>query len=261
MQGVSIAASAVSALQDAWIAIFPLPGMQDGCLYAPGLTSKIRVDEALLSRMSPGGHVFSGTISQELERLAARLGLHAHAYEHHEASRILRVPAIVEGAIARIVENTDITIHKAAIGVVGHGVVGAALTRALYALGASVTVVARDLVQRAEAALTGAVAIDFGDFPELLPKIDILVTTVPHRLVDTAALRLLPAHAVGIDLASPPGCIDHEAAERLGRRTVWARGLGAVAPVTVGRAQWAAISGLIERLLRERSIENSIGMR
>jgi dipicolinate synthase subunit A len=253
IQGVSVAGDAGSALQDAWITIFPLPGMKEGCLYAPGVSPAIRVDEPLLRKMSVGGHVFSGTVSDELDLLASRLGLHTHAYEHHKASRVLRVPAIVEGAIARIVENTDITIHKAVIGVVGHGVVGAALTRALYALGALVTVVARDPVQRADAALTGASAIDFPALSELLPKLDILVTTVPHRLIDAAALQLLSAHAVGIDLASPPGCIDQEAAARLGRRTVWARGLGAVAPVTVGRAQWTAISDLIERLLRERS--------
>lgn len=251
--GVAIAADAAAALRDAWIAILPLPGMKDGCVYAPGVAPGIRIDEATLRHMAAGGHVFSGTVNDELQGLAARLGLHTHAYEHHEASRLLRVPAIVEGAIARIVDNTDISIHKAAIGVVGHGIVGAALTRALYALGGVVTVVARDPVQRAGALLTGASAVDFPALPALLPGLDILVTTVPQRLIDAPLLRLLPPDAVAIDLASPPGGIDHEAAKALGVRSVWARGLGAVAPKTVGRAQWTAVSDTIARLLDERA--------
>ena len=40
-------------------------------------------------------------------------------------------PAIVEGAIKVAIENTAITIHNATVGVIGHGIVGAALARTL----------------------------------------------------------------------------------------------------------------------------------
>jgi hypothetical protein len=65
-------------------------------------------------------------------------------------------------------------------------------------------------------------------------------------------LKLLPKHALLVDLAAPPGGIDREAAEALGLKFVWARGMGARAPITVGRSQWSGISSRIEGILKER---------
>ena len=245
--GVKLAQDAVSALSGAQIALFPLPGMTGDNLYAPAAPAPISINEAVLSGLTGKGLIISGAVGPNLQAIADRLGLTTHAYEHDRASRVLRAPAIAEAAIARIVENTDFSIHGSRIGLLGHGVIGATLARALRSLGAHVTVVARDPVQRAEAVVAGIRAIDFPTLPELLPQLDILISTVPHRLIGAEALRLLPAESVAIDLASPPGGIDHDAAKAVGRRSVWARGLGAFSPVTVGRAQWAAIARIIEQ--------------
>lgn len=75
-----------------------------------------------------------------------------------------------------------------------------------------------------------------------------LFSTVPHRVVDDEILGLLPAGSLVMDLAAPPGGIDLAAAERLGHRAVWARGLGRRAPITVGASQWSGIIRRIEEI-------------
>ena len=62
-----------------------------------------------------------------------------------------RTPAIIEGLLKIVIENTDITIHGANACVVGQGTIGAVLTRYLVALGARTHVAARNAEQRAAA--------------------------------------------------------------------------------------------------------------
>jgi len=156
-----------------------------------------------------------------------------------------------------IIENTDITIHRAKIVVVGQGTIGALVTRTLVALGADVDVAARNPVQRASALAAGAEAHDLSDLAALLRGADIVVSSVPAPVVGRDLLAAVPKHALLVDLAAPPGGIDREAAKDLGLKFVWARGLGSRAPVTVGRSQWTGIRRRIEKILAAQSAANS----
>ena len=84
---------------------------------------------------------------------------------------------------------------------------------------------------------------------ELMPKLDILISSVPVQIVDSTLLACLPPHALVVDVAAPPGGIDLAAAKARGLRQVWARGLGSRAPVTVGASQWSGIRDRIASLI------------
>jgi dipicolinate synthase subunit A len=166
---------------------------------------------------------------------------------------LLRGPAIVEGMLRVIIENTDITIHRANVCLVGQGTIGSLATRTLIALGARCHVAARNPVQRAAAYAAGAEAHELHALAGVLPAIDILVSSVPAQVVDRALLERLPKHALVVDLAAPPGGIDRDAAQALGLKFVWARGMGARAPITVGRSQWGGVRRRVENILKERA--------
>src|SRR5215831_254764 len=57
------------------VAMFPIAGIKDGCLYAPSLTDRIRIDAALLAGMAPGGHIICGSADATLKREAERRSL------------------------------------------------------------------------------------------------------------------------------------------------------------------------------------------
>ncbi len=249
IEGVVRSATLAEALAGADFALFPIPGIApDGALFAPSHDGRIIPDREALAGMNKPASIILGWADPNLRGHAEALGIAIHEYEWDEELMLLRGPAIVEGMLRVIIENTDITIHRANICCVGQGTIGGLTTRALVALGARVHVVARNPVQRAQANATGAEPHEFGELAAVLAKADIVVSSVPAQIVGRAALEAVPKGALLVDLAAPPGGIDREAAKDLSLKFVWARGLGSRAPVTVGRSQWGGIRRRIDAI-------------
>jgi dipicolinate synthase subunit A len=207
----------------------------------------------MLAGMRKPGHIILGWADGNLKGQCEALGIALHEYEWDVDLMLLRGPAIVEGVLKVIIENTEITIHKSNVCLVGQGTIGSLLTNTLVSLGAQVHVAARNPVQRAAAYAAGAESHTLEQLPEILPRMDIVIGSVPKRLIEREQLALLPKHALLVDVAAPPGTIDREAAAELGLKAVWARGMGARAPITVGRSQWSGISRRIEAIMEQES--------
>ena len=252
--GVHHAASLHEALDGADIALFPIPGIApDGALFAPQSPERIVPDRESLAAMRQPAHIILGWADPKLKAHCEALGVALHEYEWDEDLMLLRGPAIVEGMLKVLIENTDITIHKAKVCLVGQGTIGSLATRTLIGLGARVHVAARNPVQRASAYAMGAESHELGELAEVLHETDIVIASVPARVLGRDLLERLPRHALLVDLAAPPGGIDREAVQALGLKFVWARGMGARAPITVGRSQWGGIRRRIEGILKERA--------
>ncbi|MDZ5454365.1 dipicolinate synthase subunit DpsA [Labrys sedimenti] len=252
--GVHHAKDAAEALDGADIALFPIPGITaEGALFAPRCPEKIIPTREMLAGMKRPGHIILGWADANLKGHCETLGITLHEYEWDVDLMLLRGPAIVEGVLKVIIENTQITIHKSNVMLVGQGTVGSLLTNTLLALGAHVHVAARNPVQRAAAYAAGAEPLTLEQLPDYLPKMDIVIGSVPKRLLERDLLALLPKHALLVDVAAPPGTIDRDAAAEIGLRAVWARGMGARAPITVGRSQWSGISRRIEGIMELKS--------
>ena len=239
--GVQLMANAREALAGAHVALFPIPGIApDGALFAPQCAQRIIPDREMLAGMRGPAHIVLGWADPKLKAHCADLGIRLHEYEWDEDLMLLRGPAIVEGMLKVLIENTDITIHKSRVCMVGQGTIGSLATRTLIALGADVHVAARNPVQRAAAYAAGAAPHELGELADVLPGTDIVVASVPARVLGAELLERLPKHALLVDLAAPPGGIDREAAQALGLRFVWARGMGARAPIgSRSRSWWA----------------------
>jgi dipicolinate synthase subunit A len=255
ISGVVHESNASDCFEKADFALFPIPGIApDGALFAPQCPDRIIPDEAMLSRMKPSANIILGWADTHLKRRCDSLGIALHEYEWDVDLMLLRAPAIIEGMLKVIIENTNFTIHKAKVCLVGQGTIGTLATSRLYGLGAHVHVVARNAVQRAAAYAAGAEAHSFGDLRTVLRDTDIVISSVPAQIIKEADLAVLPKHALLVDLAAPPGGIDRDAASALRLKFVWARGLGSRAPVTVGRSQWGGIRRRIEEIVAAQPI-------
>lgn len=252
--GVRRTASLGEALDGADIALFPIPGIApDGALFAPQSPERIIPARDSLAAMRKPAHIILGWADPKLKAHCEGLGIALNEYEWDQDLMLLRGPAIVEGMLKVLIENTDITIHKAKICLVGQGTIGSLATRTLIGLGAHVHVAARNPVQRASAYAMGAESHELSELADVLPSTDIVIASVPARVLDRDLLVRLPRHALLVDLAAPPGGIDREAVQALGLKFVWARGMGARAPITVGRSQWGGVRRRIEAILKERA--------
>ena len=201
--------------------------------------------------MAPRAHIILGWADANLKGHAEALGIAIHEYEWDRSLMLQRTPAIIEGLLRIVIENTAFTIHNATTCVVGQGTIGAVLARYLVALGAHTHVAARNAEQRAAAYVAGATPHLLEDLPQLAPNLDLVFSTVPSRIIGEDVLSRLPKSALIVDLAAPPGGVDFDVAKRIGLKAIWGRGLGSRAPLTVGASQWGGIRERIEAILQE----------
>lgn len=247
--GVELAPDAEQAMRGARYALFPIPGIAaDGSLFGPAASRPIVPDTALLTALAPQATIILGAADERLRAAARAAGVALVEYEHDRELMLMRGPAIVEGALAAAIAETEVTLHAAAAVVVGYGTIGALLAGALRLLGARVNIAARNPVQRAAAYAAGLGAVSLEELPALAAGLDMVFSTVPAPVVSDHVLSELPRGTLVMDLAAPPGGVDLRRARELGLRAVWARGLGRRAPVTVGASQWAGIRRRIEAI-------------
>jgi dipicolinate synthase subunit A len=239
-------------LNGARFALFPIPGISaTGALFAPTAPAPIVPDVEMLKNMAPRAHVILGWADKDLKSTCDALSIKLHEYEWDRSLMLQRTPAIIEGLLKIVIENTAITIHSSTACVVGQGTIGTVLARYLVALGADTHVAARNPEQRASAYVSGATPHVLEELPELAPRLDLVFSSVPSRVLGEDVLSRLRKSALIVDLAAPPGGVDFDAAKRLGLTAIWGRGLGSRAPITVGASQWGGIRERIEKIVNE----------
>jgi dipicolinate synthase subunit A len=166
---------------------------------------------------------------------------------------ILNSVPSAEGAVQIAMQHTDFTIHGSKSAVLGFGRTGVTLASTLQALKSTVTVAARKPQDLARARALGHTPLRFCDLKSALPSFDLVFNTAPALVLPRELLNGVKNTCVIIDLASPPGGVDFEAAREAGITAILAPGLpGLVAPRTAGEI----LSIVIPRLVSE-ALESS----
>ena len=116
-------------------------------------------------------------------------------------------------------------------------------------MGAHVTAAARRPESLAWARAYGYQTLNIEKLEGGLAEFDVVVNTVPARILSEEDLEDLRPGCLVIDLASKPGGVDLEAAARLGVKVIWALSLpGKVAPVTAGKSIKITIYNILHEL-------------
>ncbi len=218
-----------------------------GLLNAP-LASSAYPLAPILDQLSPHSFLCGGRVDEESAELARRRGLAIHDYFAREELAVANAVPTAEGAVQLAMEHLPITIHGSKVLVIGFGRVGRLTAQRFQALGASVSVAVRKYGQLAWAQAMGFGGEHLAQLEGWLCGYDLIVNTVPARVLGREALEDVKPDCLILDLASKPGGVDLAAAGELGLTVVWALSLpGKVAPVTAG----AAIRNTIYNMLRE----------
>lgn len=250
-EGVLEGEESLAGVERADCVILPLPVTGDGAvLNAPLARGEIKVEQVLDSLCSEqlicGGRVDEQTLSMAKER-----GLILHDYFSREELAVANAVPTVEGAIQIAMEELPITVHGSRILVIGYGRIGRMLAHRFHALGARVSVAARKWTDLAWIEAFGYGVEQTDQLDGWLCGYDLIVNTVPVRVLDEDRLGELKQGCLVIDLASKPGGVDLQAAGRLAVKVVWALSLpGKVAPVTAGKA----ILNTVYNILREQEV-------
>lgn len=146
---------------------------------------------------------------------------------------VLNTIATAEGTIDVAIQNTDKIIHGSKVLILGFGRVAKMVAKKFDAISAIVTCAARKKTDLAWIKALGYEAANINKLGEDLKQYDIIINTVPQMIIDKEEMQYMKPNILLIDLASTPGGINTEDAQKMNLKFVWALALpGKVAPVT-----------------------------
>ncbi len=165
-------------------------------------------------------------------------------YGQNDSYSLLNAVPTAEGAVRLAIENTDFTLWKSRVLVIGFGRCGRVLADRLKALGAYVTVSARKPSDFAAAAAYGFETADTRRLSEIPLDYDIIFNTVDAEVIDGSAVSRCTSKLM-IDLSSKGG-FSPEIAKEHGIKALKAPGLpGKTAPRTAGEILAKTVTELI----------------
>ncbi|MEG0872771.1 MAG: dipicolinate synthase subunit DpsA [Clostridia bacterium] len=204
------------------VVIAPIPFSRDGVKISGEIIS---CDELIECLAGTDKIVYSGAISDELKEKFAKNSVKFFDLLDIESVAILNAIPTAEGAISTAIEATSHTIHGSNILVMGYGRIGKVLSKMLMGMGANVFCEARNQKDIALIRALGYNGISLENIEEYLPNFDIIFNTIPIQLLTKDRLKLVKNTCTIIDLASPPGGVELDAAKSLGLNIIWALAL------------------------------------
>jgi len=177
--------------------------------------------------------LFAGKIASEWMELAKDYHIKMFDYFKREELQVLNAIPTSEGAIQLAMEKMDKTLHSSNVLVLGFGRIGKILSKMLDGLGANVYVGSSDHTEIASIKSFCYEPVLLNKVEKYLPNMDLIINTIPAIILNKEKLKKTNGDAIIIDLASFPGGVDFDMAEKLGIESIWALGLpGKVAPIS-----------------------------
>lgn len=241
------AESIETVMQTADVIVLPLPVSRDNtCVNAPFSTDTIYL-ENIASLSKEGQLITGGILSEDFVSRLKKHGASAADYYGREELTILNSIPTAEGALEIILRESKRTIYASTVLISGYGRIGRVLTKMFKGLGADVYVSMRKQSDKAWVLAEGAKPIFIDKIKDFACYFDTVINTVPHVLFDSKLLRAFNPSALFIDLASLPGGIDFDAANKLGIKAISAQSLpGKCAPFTAAEFVKETIFNIME---------------
>ncbi len=217
--------------------ILPITGTNsEGYVETVFSDQEIQLTKQWFAKLKESSIVFTGITNDFLTSVTDQLHVSLIPLFNRDDVAIYNSIPTAEGTIMMAIEHTDYTIHSSRVIVVGFGRVGNTVANKFSALGAKVSVCARSIMDLARITEMGHIAIPFDKLHEHTSNCDLLINTIPAKVVKKESIQQLPSHAFIIDLASKPGGTDFDYADQRGIKAILARSLpGIVAPKTAGK--------------------------
>jgi dipicolinate synthase subunit A len=245
--GARVATSVADAVRGTEWLVLPSPGLNGDLIYAPDAPEPIVVDGALLEQSAAReGGVVMGRSTAKLDEIASRMSIQIYQFKDDPGLATRLSTGVAEGVMRLLIELTRRILREHRFLVVGYGVTGAVIVDYLVAAHCTPQVAVRRPRWLERARQCGAIPVPYDDRVAAMGAADIIINTVPSTdAIPPEAFAQLRDRIV-VDIASPPGGLDHEAARNAGVRVHWPRGLaGGRAPLTAGDAQYAFIANAI----------------
>ncbi len=223
-----------SAILPNTVIILPLPATRnDKTINMPFSKKEISI-ERLISFLGKENLVFGGIIKGELLSRLRETGI---PYTDYYDAELIEKNAVLTafGALKILLEHIDFALPLGKFAVTGYGRVAKETVSLLKSLSCDVTVFARNSSQREDAEIKGCEALPITSLPDCADRFDIIINTVPAKIIGVDELSKMQKNGKIIELASAPYGVDFDEARKIGIDVIKAFGLpGKYTPKTAG---------------------------
>jgi len=225
--------------------LLPLPLTIDNININTPLSDKAIKISDITSHINSHHMIFGGRIPQEFSKNLNMSKI--YDYAKNEEFLIKNAKITAEGAFDIIFSETSFSVYGSEILILGYGRIGKILAPLAKGLNANVHVAARKTEDLAWISVNGFNPVKYAGLREGIGKYDIIINTVPSRIFGASEIYSLSKDCLVLDLASKPGGIDIEEAQKAGIKAIWALSLpGKTAPLTSGEIICDTVLNLIE---------------
>ena len=233
------------------VIIFPINGvMEKNLVYCRFNNNPIKLPDDFLVGSKNSVIIFSGIPTDNLSRMLS-ISDRSCIYMMNDRNVIKEnAYPTVEGIIADVINNTEITLNYSNVLVFGYGNIGSLLVGYLIMLGANVCVSVIEPNDHLRLDRIGISNFYSNDKRRLISEIgraDIIVNTVPKTVIDDSFIKYINRDAYVLDVASHPYGIDQEVlAEYFIKSKIYSGIPGKVAPKTSGKILVKKILDVVE---------------
>lgn len=213
--------------------------LDDENIYAPYSSKPIKIKNLIDKRI----------LNDKRKFIAGKIPYYVKGYDilENEKITIYNTIATAEGAISKAVEESYINLTDSNVLVLGFGRVAKTLCNKLKGIGANVYCEARKEADLAWIKTLGYKPIHIKDLNKYLYKMNFIFNTIPSLMIDKEELMLINKKTLIIDLASKPGGVNFDLAEKLEIKAILYSGIpGKIAPESSANY----IKGCIYELLK-----------
>lgn len=239
-----------SAAEKSDVIILPVPSVRtDGSINTPFSDDCTVLDDELIEIMLKKP-VFVAMKDRFLKAYPQFENAELYDYAAKEEFAILNALPTAEGALEVAMKQFEGTVAGSRCLITGYGRIGKVLAEMLKNHKADVTVSARKSSDMAFAQAFGYKKLNTNKL-SCIRNFDLVFNTVPSLIFDRELLENTDKNTIIIDLASLPGGVDFEAAQKLGIDAVRALALpGKCAPKTAGEIIRTTVFNIIEEVYR-----------
>lgn len=223
-----------SAIRSDSVIVLPLPATRNDKTINMPFSKKETSIERLISFLGKENLVFGGIIKGEL---LSRLRETEIPFADYYDTEFIEKNAVLTafGTLKILLEHIDFALPLGKFAVTGYGRVARECASVLNSLSCNVTVFARNPSQREDASIKGCETQTLSQLSECADSFDIIINTIPAKIIGTDTLSKMRKDCKIIELASAPYGVDFDEARKFGIDVVKAFGLpGKYTPKTAG---------------------------
>lgn len=193
------------------------------------------VTEEIAKHLESDSILFSRGVSDNVKHILEEKNITHYNLLNEETFIVKNAYLTAEGALGHIIFNTETSLKQLSVLILGYGRIGKSLAKILKDNYAYVAVATRNETELSMASIVADEVYTLSSYIEKLNDFSVIINTIPKKILEGETLKLINKDCFILDLASKPGGVDFEEAEKLHLKYLHALGVpGKVAPKTAG---------------------------